>query len=261
MNFTAGDVKKLREETGAGFNDCRNALAENDSFEAAIKYLEEKGKKNAEKVKGQDRETLQGTIYSYIHNAVRPGSGGTLGVIVEINCSTDFVARGDDFQLLAKEIALQIAGFNPEYISYDDIPAEVIEAERQRIASDPDVQAKPERVRGQIIDGKLKKEFSPKILLEQPWLKDETKTIGTLIDEVIQKTREKITVRRFVRYQLGEQLATQATIEAENAATVTAPAEVDASAKIEPAKPASAQTTKSKTGKSTTTKATAKGKQ
>jgi elongation factor Ts len=198
MQFTAEDVKKLREATGAGFNDCRTALADATSFDQAIKLLEEKGAKRAEKVKGAGRDTLQGVITSYIHHSAN------LGVLVEVNCSTDFVARNEEFRQLAKEIAIQIAGHNPQFVSFADIPAEQVEAAKQAIADDPEVKKRPERVRDQVIDGKLKKQFAEHILLEQPFYKDDSKTVAQVIDDVIRKTGENITVRRFTRYVLGE---------------------------------------------------------
>jgi elongation factor Ts len=198
MEFTAQDVKQLRELTGAGFADCRAALTEAASMEQAVKILEAKGQKRADKVKGAGREMTQGVIVSYIHH------GNNLGVLLEVNCSTDFVARNEEFRQLAKEIAVQIAGMNPEYISFDQIPADVLEAARKEIADDPEVKKRPANVREKVIEGKLKKEFSAKVLLEQPWVKDETKTIGMLVDDVIRKTGENITVRRFTRYVLGE---------------------------------------------------------
>jgi elongation factor Ts len=198
MEFTAQDVKQLRELTGAGFADCRAALTEAASMEQAVKILEAKGQKRADKVKGAGREMTQGVIVSYIHH------GNNLGVLLEVNCSTDFVARNEEFRQLAKEIAVQIAGMNPEYTSFDQIPADVLEAARKEIADDPEVKKRPANVREKVIEGKLKKEFSAKVLLEQPWVKDETKTIGMLVDDVIRKTGENITVRRFTRYVLGE---------------------------------------------------------
>jgi elongation factor Ts len=198
MEFTAQDVKQLRELTGAGFADCRAALTEASSMEQAVKVLEDKGQKRADKVKGAGREMTQGVVVSYIHH------GNNLGVLLELNCSTDFVARNDDFRQLAREIAIQVAGMNPEFISFDQIPAEVMDAARKEIADDPEVKKRPARVRDQVIDGKIKKQFSSKVLLEQPWLKDETKTIGALVDDMIRKTGENITVRRFTRYVLGE---------------------------------------------------------
>ncbi len=198
MEFTAQDVKQLRELTGAGFADCRAALTEAGSMDQAVKVLEEKGQKRADKVRGAGREMTQGTIVSYIHH------GNNLGVLLELSCSTDFVARNEEFRQLAKDLAVQVAGMNPEYISFDQIPAEVLDAARKEIAADPEVKKRPANVREKVIEGKIKKEYSTKVLLEQPWLKDETKTIAALIDDMIRKTGENITVRRFTRYVLGE---------------------------------------------------------
>ena len=198
MEFTAQDVKKLREMTGAGFADCRTALTEAPSIEAAVKVLEEKGQKRAEKLKVAGREMTSGLIVSYIHH------GDNLGVLLELNCSTDFVARNEDVRKLARDIAVQVAGMNPEFISFDQIPAEVLDAARKEIADEPEVKKRPAKVRETVIEGKLKKQFGAKVLLEQPWLKDEAKTIAMLIDEMIHKTGENITVRRFTRYALGE---------------------------------------------------------
>ena len=197
MDFTAQDVKQLRELTGAGVADCRAALTEAKSMDDAVKLLEAKGQKRADKVKGAGREMTQGVIVSYIHH------GNNLGVLLELNCSTDFVARNDDFKQLAKDIAVQVAGMNPEYISFDQIPTEVLEAARKEIAEEPEVKKRPAKVRDTVIEGKLKKQFSTKVLLEQPWLKDETRTIGAMLDDMIRKTGENITVRRFTRFVLG----------------------------------------------------------
>jgi elongation factor Ts len=198
MNFTAEDVKKLREATGAGFADCRAALTEASSYEAAVKLIEQKGQSRAEKVKGQDRETRQGHIFSYIHH------NGTIGVLLELNCTTDFVARSDDFRELGHELAIQIAGLDPQYVSFDQIPAEVLTEARARISDDPSVKKIPAAKRDEAIAGKLRKEFGSQVLLEQAWLKDESRTIGTLVDDVIRKTGENIVIRRFVRFALGE---------------------------------------------------------
>jgi elongation factor Ts len=198
MDFTAKDVAKLREETGAGFADCRTALADAKSFDEAVKRLEEKHATRAEKVKGQERETHQGVVTSYIHH------GGNLGVLLELNCSTDFVARSDEFKNLARELTLQIAGTNPRYASYSDIPQDVLEAMRKEAAEDPEVQKRPADKREQIVEGKVKKRLSEQVLLEQPWVKDEKIKVGQLVDDVIRKTGENIVVRRFTRYSLGE---------------------------------------------------------
>jgi elongation factor Ts len=199
MEFTAKDVAKLREVTGAGFADCRSALTEATSFEAAIKLLEEKGQKRAEKVKSQERETRQGLVTSYIHH------GGNLGVLLELNCSTDFVARSDEFKQLARELVLQIAGTNPKYIAFSDIPEETLAQLRTQLADDPEVKKRPANKREQIIEGKLKKQLSAEVLLEQPWIRDDKITINKLIDDVIRKTGENIVVRRFARFALGEE--------------------------------------------------------
>ncbi len=198
MEFTAKDVAKLREVTGAGFADCRSALTEAKSFEDAIKLLEEKGQKRAEKVKIQERETRQGSVTSYIHH------GGNLGVLLELNCSTDFVARSDEFKQLARELVLQIAGTNPKYTAFSDIPEETLTQLRTQLADDPEVKKRPANRREQIVEGKLKKQLSAEVLLEQPWIKDDKITISKLIDDVIRKTGENIVVRRFARFALGE---------------------------------------------------------
>jgi elongation factor Ts len=198
MDFTAKDVAKLREETGAGFADCRTALTDSKSFDEAVKRLEEKGAARAEKVKGQERETSQGLITSYIHH------GGNLGVLLELNCSTDFVARSDDFRTLARELTLQIAGTNPLYASYADIPQDILDAMRKEAAEDPEVLKRPADKREQIVEGKVKKRLSEQVLLEQPWVKDEKIKVGQLVDDVIRKTGENVVIRRFTRYSLGD---------------------------------------------------------
>ena len=198
MEFTAKDVAKLREETGAGFADCKNALATAKSFDEAIKLIEEKGQQRAEKVKGQDRETRQGLVESYIHH------GGNLGVLLELNCSTDFVARSDTFRTLARELTLQIAGTNPTWVAMSDVPESTMAEAREKLMNDPDVQKRPERLREQIVEGKLKKQFAEHVLLEQIWVKDDKVTIGKLVNDVIRKTGENVVVRRFARFALGE---------------------------------------------------------
>ncbi len=198
MEATAKEVARLREVTGAGFADCKKALSDAKTFEEAVKILEEKGQKRAEKVKGQERETRQGLVTSYIHH------GGNLGVLLELNCSTDFVARSDEFKNVARELVMQIAGTNPQYISFADVPEEVMVQLREAAMNDPEVQKRPEHLRGQIVEGKVKKLLAAQVLLEQPWVKDEKILVSKLIDEVIRKTGENIVVRRFTRYALGE---------------------------------------------------------
>ena len=198
MEATAKDVAKLRELTGAGFADCKKALAESKTFDDAVKFLEEHGQKRAEKLKGQDRETREGLVTSYLHH------GGNLGVLLELNCSTDFVARSEDFKTLAKELTFQIAGSNPKYIAFEDVPEETVRELREAAASDPEVLKRPADKREQIVEGKVKKLLSAQVLLEQPWVKDDKITVGKLINDVISKTGENIVVRRYVRYALGE---------------------------------------------------------
>ena len=198
MEATAKDVARLREVTGAGFADCKKALTDASSFDEAVKLLEEKGQKRAEKLKGQERETREGVVTSYIHH------GGNLGVLLELNCSTDFVARSDEFKQLARELTMQIAGTDPKYIAFSDIPEEAVAAVREAAFADPEVQKRPEQLRAQIVDGKVKKQLASQVLMEQMWVKDEKVQISKLIDDVIRKTGENIVVRRFARFALGE---------------------------------------------------------
>ncbi|MGH2517020.1 MAG: elongation factor Ts [Ktedonobacterales bacterium] len=197
MEATAKDVAKLREVTGAGFADCKKALTDAKTFDEAVKILDEKGANRAEKMKSADRETAQGLVTSYIHH------GGNLGVLLELNCSTDFVARSDEFKMLAKELVMQIAGTDPKYVSFNDVPAETMTALREAAAGDPEVRKRPENLREQIVEGKVKKQLAAQVLLEQPWVKDEKIQISKLVDDVIRKTGENIVVRRFTRYALG----------------------------------------------------------
>jgi elongation factor Ts len=198
MEATAKDVIRLRELTGAGPLDCKKALTEAKTFDDAVRILEEKGAKRAEKVKSQDRETRQGLITSYIHH------GGNLGVLLELNCSTDFVARSEDFKTLARELCLQIAGTAPKYIDWSDVPEEVQVEMRKAMEKDPEVLKRPADKREQIVEGKVKKQLSAQVLLEQPWVKDEKVMVKKLIDDVIRKTGENIVVKRYTRYGLGE---------------------------------------------------------
>ncbi|HLZ24086.1 MAG TPA: hypothetical protein VKQ30_18385 [Ktedonobacterales bacterium] len=197
MEATAKDVAKLREATGAGFADCKKALTDAKTFEEAVKILDERGAKRAEKMKSADRETVQGLVTSYIHH------GGNLGVLLELNCSTDFVARSDEFKTLAKELVMQIAGTDPKYVSFADVPQQTMNTLREEAMNDPEVQKRPEKLREQIVEGKVKKHLAAQVLLEQPWVKDDKVLVGKLVDDVIRKTGENIVVRRFTRYALG----------------------------------------------------------
>jgi elongation factor Ts len=167
MEYTAADVKSLREETGATFADCKNALTQSKTRAEAVKYLEARRDKKAEKMVTAGRETKEGGVFSYVHH------NHNVGVLLELNCSTDFVARGEGFRKLANELALQIAGVAPKYVSYEDVPAETIEQARKKIMEDPTIERVPEARREEFLNGKLKKELGSEVLMMQPWVKDE----------------------------------------------------------------------------------------
>ena len=199
MAISAKDVAALRQKTGAGMMDCKSALTEsNGDLEQAIEFLRKKGLKKVEKKAG--RSTEEGIIQSYIH----PGS--RLGVLVEINCETDFVARTDDFQTFAKDVAMQIAAANPIAVSRDDIDPEIIAKEKEIYAAQVREQGKPENVIERIVEGKIDKFYQESCLLEQSFVKDQNKSIRDLLTEIIAKLGENMTIRRFVRFQLGEEL-------------------------------------------------------
>jgi elongation factor Ts len=191
-------VKKLREETGIGILDCKKAIAEaNNDFDKATELLRKKG---FEKAKARStRTTKQGIIGSYIH------TNGKIGVLVEVGCETDFVAKNEDFQSLVKDISMQIAAMNPKYISKDDIPADVIEKEKEIYHAQLKDSGKPENITEKIVEGKLKKFYTEICLLNQNFFKEDKKTMEELIIEIIHKTGENIIVKRFIRYQLGEE--------------------------------------------------------
>lgn len=199
MNYTAADVKKLRDETGATFADCKNALTQEKSWEDAVKWLEARSDHKAEKMMAAGRETKQGGIFSYVHH------NNSLGVLLELNCSTDFVARSDSFRQLASDIAMQIAGVAPKYINFDDMPAEVVEEARKAILEDPSMERVPEAKREEVIANKLKKVLGEQVLMMQPWIKDETVIVGDLVKKAIAETGENIVLRRFSRFALGEE--------------------------------------------------------
>ena len=197
MNYAAADVKKLRAETGATFADCKNALADAGNWEEAIKILDAKRDKKAEKMIVADRETKQGGVFSYVHH------NHNVGVLLELNCSTDFVARSEAFRKLAGELALQIAGVAPTYTSFEDVPADLIEEARKTILEDPALARVPAEKREDFINGKLKKQFGEQVLMMQPWVKDETIIVSDLVRRVIAETGENIVLRRFSRFELG----------------------------------------------------------
>src|SRR5947209_6115403 len=198
MNYAAADVKKLRAETGATFADCKNALADARSWDEAIKILDAKRDKKAEKMIVADRETKQGGVFSYVHH------NHNVGVLLELNCSTDFVARSEAFRKLASELALQIAGVAPKYISYEDVPAEVVEEARAKILEEPSMERVPAERREEVIANKLKKNLGEQVLMMQPWIKDDSIVVADLVRKVIAETGENIVVRRFSRFELGK---------------------------------------------------------
>ena len=196
--ITAAAVKDLRERTGAGFMDCKNALVASDGdVEKAVALLREKGLAAAAKKAG--REAREGLVSSYIH------TGGRVGVLIEVNCETDFVARTDEFQKLVRDLAIQVAGMAPLYVDADGIPAEVLDAKKAELLSEEATQKKPEAIRPQIVEGQLKKWFTQVCLYDQPF-RDEERSVRDLVTERISTIGENIRVRRFVRYALGEEL-------------------------------------------------------
>ena len=196
--ITAEMVRDLRERTGAGMMDCKRALTEADGdVEKATVILRERGMAAAGKK--SSREAREGLISSYIH------TGGRVGVLIEVNCETDFVARTDEFQKLVRDLAIQVAGLSPRYVDVDRVPAADLEAKRAELAVDPATAGKPAEIREKIIDGQLKKWFKEVCLYEQPF-RDEDRPVRDLITERIATIGENIRVRRFSRYALGEEL-------------------------------------------------------
>jgi elongation factor Ts len=196
--ITPNLVKDLRERTGAGFMACKRALEETGGdVDAAIALLREQGQAAAAGKAG--REAREGQVASYIH------AGGRLGVLIEVNCETDFVARTDDFQKLVRELAMQVAGFAARYPTIDAIPAEVLEAKRAALSADEATQAKPAEIREKIVEGQLAKWYKEVVLYEQPF-RDTEQTVGQVVTDAIARIGENIRVRRFVRYELGEAL-------------------------------------------------------
>ncbi len=199
MEISVELVKDLRQRTGAGIVDCKTALKEaKGDMEGAIEYLRRKGLATAAKKAG--RVAADGTIFSYIHG------GGKIGVLVEVNCETDFVARTEEFQGFVKNIALHIAASNPQYLKREEVPAEVLEREKRIYGDQARDSKKPEKVIEKIVDGKLDRFFSEVCLLEQTYVKDTDRTVKEVLDALIGKIGENITIRRFCRFQLGEGL-------------------------------------------------------
>ena len=201
--ITAAAVKQLREKTGAGMMECKNALVEaGGNEEKAVDILRERGLASAKKREG--RIAAEGIVGSYIH------MGGKVGVLVELNCETDFVARSEEFQQLVKDIAMHVAASEPSYVSREDIPASVLDKEREiaraQVKNDPKMANKPDQVIEQIVEGRLNKFYEQSVLLDQLFVKASEKTVGELVMEKVAKTGERIAVRRFTRYKMGEGL-------------------------------------------------------
>ena len=199
MSFTASDVKALRDRTGAGMMDCKNALTEtNGDMDKAVDFLREKGIAKAAKKAG--RIAAEGIVDSYIH------MGGKVGVLLEVNCETDFVARGDAFKELVHDIALQIAASNPQYLAKEDVPAEVLEKEKEILKAQALQEGKPANIVERMVEGRIKTFNDENCLLCQKFVKDPSKTVEQLVVEATATIGEKIAVRRFVRYEMGEGL-------------------------------------------------------
>ena len=196
--ITASAVKELRERTGAGMMDCKRALLESDgNVEKAVSLLRERGLAAAAKRAGRDAR--EGVVGSYIH------PGGRVGVLIEVNCETDFVARTDEFQRLVRDLTIQVAGLAPLYVDIERIPAAALEARKAELMADASVMKKPEAIRAQIVEGQLRKWYGQVCLYEQPF-RDEDRTVRELIIDRIATIGEQIRVRRFTRYALGEEL-------------------------------------------------------
>ena len=197
--FTNADIVKLRSSTGAGMMDCKKALTEtNGDFEEACKWLREKG--IAAAAKKADRIAAEGVVSSYIH------MGGKIGVLVEVNCETDFVAKSDAFQSLVKDIAMQIAAAKPLYVSSAEVRASALDEEKEILTAQARNEGKPEAVIERMVEGRVKKYYKDVCLLDQDFVKDSSKTIQQVINEAILTIGEKISVRRFTRYEMGEGL-------------------------------------------------------
>lgn len=198
MNITSDMVKDLRAKTGAGMMDCKEALAAaGGDFEKAIDYLRKKGMSAA--TKRSSKAAKDGTIATYVH------MGGRIGVLVEVNCETDFVAKTEDFQTMVRDIAMHVAASNPLYVRADEIPAETLEREKAIYRDQLTAEKKPEKIWDKIIEGKLKKYAEEVCLVDQKFIKNTDITVGTLVSNMIAKTGENIVIRRFARFQLGEE--------------------------------------------------------
>lgn len=210
MAVTAAMVKELREITGAGMMDCKKALQETDgNIKEAIEFLRKKGLSKAAKKAG--RVAAEGVIESYIH-------GNRIGVIVEINSETDFVAKNDEFKQFAKDVAMQVAAQNPKYVSRQDVPSEIIEKEKEILRTQALNEGKPEKIVEKMVEGRIEKYYKEVCLLEQPFIKDTDTTIQELLTEKIARLGENIVIRRFMRYEVGEGIEKKETNFAEEVA-------------------------------------------
>ncbi len=199
MSFTAQDVAKLRAQTGVGMMECKKALTDaNGDFEKAVNLLRERGLKAVDKKQG--RIASEGLVASYIH------MGGRIGVLVEVNCETDFVAKSNDFQNLVKDIAMQIAAANPKYVREEEVDASELEHEKEILRAQALNEGKPENIVEKMVEGRVKKYYEDVCLMNQPFVKDSSKTIKDVLTEATLKIGEKLSIRRFVRYELGEGL-------------------------------------------------------
>ncbi len=199
MAVSTDDVKQLRHETGAGIMDCKEALVEAEGdFEEAVAILRKKGIQVA--AQREMKAAAEGVVQAYVH------AGEKIGVLVEINCETDFVARTDDFRDFARNVAMQIAAMQPRWVSPDDVPEEIVARERQILTEQAKAEGKPDHIIEQMVEGRLGKFYAQNCLLHQPYIRDDSMTIADLLNDLLAKTGEKIIIRRFVRYQVGEGL-------------------------------------------------------
>jgi elongation factor Ts len=196
---TAEDVRNLREKTGAGMMDCKRVLVEsNGDFDKAVDLLREKGLAKA--AKKAERVASEGLVVSYIHG------NGRIGVLLEVNCETDFVARNEEFQAMCHDIAMQVAAANPEYVSRDEVPQEIVEKEKAILKAQALNEGKPEKIVEKMVEGRIEKFYQENCLLEQPFIKDQDKSVLQYVNETIAKIGENMNVRRFARFVLGEGL-------------------------------------------------------
>lgn len=199
MAITVDMIKELREKTGSGMMDCKKALTECDGdMEKAVVWLREKGISSADKK--MTRIAAEGVVDSYIH------AGGRVGVLIEVNIETDFAAKNEDFRKMVRDVAMQVAAMSPRWVSKADVPAEELEKEREIVRNQALNEGKPEKIVDKIVEGRLSKFYEENCLLEQHFVKDDTKTISTLVKEMIATVGENITIRRFVRFEMGEGL-------------------------------------------------------